>query len=76
MSQLLTTLPQERHNLIEAYELSKKNVELSGHDLMVLYQQNFETKALPVNEKTPVFEKVSLIDPTIRTVLRSTTVVF
>ena len=76
MSQLLTTLPQERNTLIEAYESSKKNEGLSGHDLVVLYQQNFETKAQPVNEKAPVFEKVSLIDPTIRTVLSSTTAVF
>lgn len=76
MSQLLTTLQQERNTLIEAYESSNRSENVNRLDLLSLYQQHFETKAQPTTEKAPVFEKVSLVDPTIRTVLRSNTAAF
>jgi hypothetical protein len=72
MSGLLSTLQHERNTLMEVYESSRKDV-LDEANLVDIYQRHFRTQAPPVTEQPPVFEKVSLADPTIKTFLRSTT---
>lgn len=73
MSQLLE-LSQDAKPLLAVYDAMKQqNVATDGGDLMAIYEQYFVTAVPPASTKAPSFERVSLIDPTIKTVIRAGT---
>jgi hypothetical protein len=75
MSQLLE-LPLVENSLIAAYEaIVSRDLLATDNDIATIYEQYFVTAVPSLAEKSPSFERVSLVDPSIRTVLRSSTAV-
>ena len=71
---LLLELPKGENSLMAAY----KAVEQGGtfadaNQVVATYQEYFVTKAAPATPESKGFERISLIDPTIRTVVRCST---
>lgn len=76
MSQLLE-LKKGENSLIAAYDALEQGGKLAEkNDVAALYEHYFVTAVPPISDKPPVFEKVSLVDPNIRTFIRSTTAPF
>lgn len=74
MSKLLD-LPQGKNSLVSAYETAKKaHLLTEANELCDAFAQHFTTTAPPVSVQAPSFERFSLIDPTVRTFVRSSTV--
>jgi hypothetical protein len=70
----LFELPQGENSLLVAYEAlldGKNNVDEKS--VASVYEQYFVTAVPPASVQAPVFERVSLVDPTIRTIVRSST---
>ena len=70
----LLELPKGENSLMAAY----KAVEQGGtfadaNQVVAVYEQHFVSKAAPVTPDAKVFERISLIDPNIRTVVRCST---
>lgn len=73
MSQLLE-LSQDAKPLLAAYDAMKQQtVATDGGDLVAIYEQHFVTAVPPASTEAPSFERVSLTDPTIRTIIRAST---
>ena len=70
----LLELPKGENSLMAAY----KAVEQSGtfadaRQVVAVYEQHFVSRAFPAAPDTKVFERISLVDPTIRTFVRCST---
>lgn len=74
----LLDLPKGENSLMAAYEsvLDAKDSPERANDLVATYERFFVTAVPPAAVQAPVFERVSLVDPTIRTVIRSTTAAY
>lgn len=77
MSQLLE-LSEGVNSLIDAYDSITRNKKLgdtaeNDNSLVAVYEQYFTTVSPPISERPPVFERVSFVDPTILTFVRSNT---
>ncbi len=72
MSKLLE-LPRGLNSLIAAYEAIRDASTPAQNDIAKLYEQHFVTAVPPSNVRAPDFERVSLIDPNIRTFVRANT---
>ncbi len=72
----LLELPQGENSLLAAYEalLDGKNT-VDENSVASVYERYFVTAVPPASVQAPVFERVSLVDPTIRTIVRSSTTV-
>lgn len=70
----LLELAQGENSLLVAYEalLDGKNT-VDENSVASVYEQYFVTVVPPASVQVPVFERVSLVDPTIRTIVRSST---
>lgn len=70
----LLELPEGENSLMVAYQ-----AVIDGSDIFDLenvadvYRQHFVPAVPPVSVQPPVFERVSLVDPTIRTIVRAST---
>lgn len=73
MTQLLE-LPRGRNSLIAAYEVVEQGGKgAERENVAATYEKYFATAVPPVSVKPHAFDKVSLVDPSIRTVIRSST---
>lgn len=74
MQNLLELLPQGENSLIAAYQaVVDGEGSVDDNDLTKAYEQHFATAVPPASQQAPLFERVSLVDPSIRTIVRSTT---
>jgi hypothetical protein len=70
----LLELPQGENSLLVAYEaLLEGKSTVDENNVASVYKQYFVTAVPPASVQAPVFERVSLVDPTIRTIVRSST---
>jgi hypothetical protein len=70
----LLELPKGENSLMVAYRAVEEGGKLDDANRVVaIYEQHFVTKAAPVKPDQKTFERISLVDPTIRTVVRSST---
>lgn len=66
-------LPKGSSQLLESYEAARTVRTQTGAELEASYQLHFQTSAPAPVPGTTVFERFSLVDPTVRTVVRSNT---
>jgi hypothetical protein len=70
----LLELPEGENSLMVAYKAVEQGGTLADeHQLMAVYEQHFVCPTAPLTTDTKMFERVSLVDPTIRTVVRCST---
>ena len=73
----LLELPTGENSLLAAHKaIEEGRSSVDSEDLQSLYLMHFVPAVPPVSVQPPVFERFSLIDPTIRTIIRSTTASF
>lgn len=73
MSKLLE-LPRGLNSLMAAYEAIKDAaLTAQNEEIAKVYQHHFVTAVPPSNVRAPDFERVSLVDPNIRTFVRANT---
>ena len=67
-------LPTGENSLMVAYKAVEEGGTLAdSNQIVAAYQQHFTPTAAPVSPDAKVFERISLIDPNIRTVVRGST---
>lgn len=69
-------LPTGENSVLIAYDEVRENSVMSAEEMGAHYTHNFGAPQLPPSEARPVFERFSLVDPTIRTVIQSSTTMF
>ena len=69
-------LPLGQNSVLIAYDEIHKNTYMKAEEMVAQYNHNFEAPQLPPPDARPVFERFSLVDPTIRTVIQSSTTMF
>lgn len=66
-------LPAGENSVLSAYDVIRKNKSMEAEEMIGNYNLHFGTPPLPSSYARPFFERFSLIDPTIRTVIQSST---
>ena len=67
-------LPKGENSLMAAYKAVAQGGTLAdANQVVATYQEHFVTKAVPSTPDSKVFERISLVDPNIRTVVRCST---
>lgn len=66
-------LPSGENIVLSAYEVVANRQPTDAAGLAVEYERHFVTSIKPSHGSSSVFERFSLVDPTIRTVITSTT---
>jgi hypothetical protein len=70
----LKAILKEESSLLEAYRsLKNGNVALSGNDVRDLYAKTFHLAVPPHDGRQAGFERVTIVDPNIRTVMGTAT---
>lgn len=70
----LLELPEGENSLMAAYQaVIDGDGAFDLEDVANVYQQHFVPAVPPISVQPPVFERVSLVDPTIRTIVRAST---
>lgn len=68
-------LPAGENPVLIAYDVIRKNKDMKAEEMVGSYNLHFDTPPLIPSCVRPVFERFSLVDPTIRTVIQSSTTI-
>lgn len=68
-------LPVGENPVLNAYDVIRKNKDMMAEEMVGSYNLHFGTPPLTPSCARPVFERFSLVDPTIRTVIQSSTTI-
>jgi len=66
-------LPTEGNIVLDAFNALYESTPIDSAELVAVYSRYFATAIEPLPGHRRVFERFSLADPTIRTVIKSTT---
>lgn len=68
-------LPTGENSVLSAYDMIRKNKGMKAEEMVGSYNLHFGASPLTPSSARPVFERFSLVDPTIRTVIQSSTTI-
>jgi hypothetical protein len=68
--------PTGENSVLNAFDVIRKNKDMKAEEMVTHYNLHFDAPPVPPSDVRPVFERFSLVDPAIRTVIQSSTTTF
>jgi hypothetical protein len=68
--------PTGENSVLNAFDVIRKSKDMKAAEMVDHYNNHFGASPLPPSDVRPIFERFSLVDPAIRTVIQSSTTTF